>query len=123
MLSIKVIGAGIASDRTAKVVAFFVLFGFCALGIAHPEDELCHAGTGVIDPQLCALLAEMDRSESALVQKEQDELLAVFEAQRSFFLIRYVSVGLGHILPGGPDHILFVVALFLAAKICDHSYG
>ena len=113
-------GAGIASvnDRTAKVIAFFVLFGFCALGIAHPEDELCHAGTGVIDPQLCALLAEMDRTESALVQKEQDELLAVFEAQRSFTgnLIRYVSVGLGHILPSGLDHILFVVALFLAAK-------
>ena len=113
-------GAGIASvnDRTAKVIAFFVLFGFCALGIAHPEDELCHAGTGVIDPQLCALLAEMDRTESALVQKEQDELLAVFEARRSFMgnLIRYVSVGLGHILPGGLDHILFVVALFLAAQ-------
>jgi hypothetical protein len=86
--------------------------------MAHPEDELCHAGTGVIDPQLCALLAEMDRTESALVQEEQDELLAVFEAQRSFMgnLIRYVSVGLGHILPGGLDHILFVVALFLAAK-------
>ena len=113
-------GAGLPSvnDRTAKVVAFFVLFGFCALGMAHPEDELCHAGTGVIDPQLCALLAEMDRTESALVQEEQDELLAVFEAQRSFMgnLIRYVSVGLGHILPGGLDHILFVVALFLAAK-------
>ena len=43
-------------------------------------------------PQLGVLLAEMDRTEGALVQKEQDELLAVFEAQRSFIgnLIRYV---------------------------------
>ena len=120
MISIKVTGAGPPSfnDRSAKVVAYFVLFGFCAFGVAHQEDELCHASTGVIDPQLCVLLAEMDSTEGALVQKEQDELLAVFEAQRSFIgnLIRYVSVGLVHILPGGLDHILFVVALFLAEK-------
>ena len=105
--------------RTAKVIASY-LFGFCALGIAHRRRRAVHhAGTGVIDPRLtAALLAEMDRTESALVQKEQDELLAVFEAQRSFTgnLIRYVSVGLGHILPSGLDHILFVVAMFLAAK-------
>ena len=47
----------------------------------HPEDELCQAGPGVIDPQLCALLAEMDRTEGAVVQ---DELLIVFEAERGF---------------------------------------
>jgi hypothetical protein len=103
------------NNIAVKAFALALLLSVCGSGFAHPEDELCHAGPGVIDPQLCALLAEMDRTEGAVVQ---DELLVVFEAERGFManLTRYVRVGLDHILPGGLDHILFVVALFLAAK-------
>ena len=103
------------NNIAVKAAAFALLLSVCGLGFAHPEDELCHAGPGVIDPQLCALLAEMDRTEGAVVQ---DKLLVVFEAERGFManLARYVRVGLDHILPGGLDHILFVVALFLAAQ-------
>lgn len=103
------------NNIAVKAFALALLLSVCGPGFAHPEDELCHAGPGVIDPQLCALLAEMDRTEGAVVQ---DELLVVFEAERGFManLTRYVRVGLDHILPGGLDHILFVVALFLAAQ-------
>jgi hypothetical protein len=103
------------NNIAVKAFALALLLSGSGPGFAHPEDELCHAGPGVIDPQLCALLAEMDRTEGAVVQ---DELLVVFEAERGFManLTRYVRVGLGHILPGGLDHILFVVALFLAAQ-------
>ena len=106
------------NNIAVKAAAFALLLSVCGLGFAHPEDELCHAGTGVIDPQLCALLAEMDRAGGDVAQDDPDELLAVFEAERGFManLARYVWVGLGHILPGGLDHILFVVALFLAAQ-------
>ncbi len=106
------------NNIAVQAVVFALLLSVCGPSFAHPEDELCHAGTGVIDPQLCALLAEIDRSEGAVVQDDPDELLAVFEAERGFManLSRYVWVGLGHILPGGLDHILFVIALFLAAQ-------
>ena len=106
------------NNIAVKAAAFALLLSVCGLGFAHPEDELCHAGTGVIDPQLCALLGEMDRAGGDVAQDDPDELLAVFEAERGFManLARYVWVGLGHILPGGLDHILFVVALFLAAQ-------
>ena len=110
------------NNIAVKAFALALLLSVSGPGFAHPEDELCQAGPGVIDPQLCALLAEMDRTEGAVVQ---DELLVVFEAERGFManLTRYVWVGLGHILPGGLDHIFFVVALFLAAQIYARSSG
>ena len=84
---------------------------------AHPEDELCVPGEDGMDPELCAMLAEMNSSEGPLSQTENDELLAGFEEKRGFFetLRIYIRIGIGHILPDGADHILFVLAVFLAS--------
>jgi hypothetical protein len=86
------------------------------LALAHPEDELCVPGEDGMDPELCALLAEMNSSEGALNQSD-NELLAVLDERRGFFqtLGLYVTIGIGHILPDGADHILFVLAVFLAS--------
>ena len=86
------------------------------LAFAHPEDELCVPGEDGMDPELCALLAEMNSSEGALDQAN-DELLAGLDERRGFFatLRLYVTIGVGHILPDGADHILFVLAIFLAS--------
>ena len=83
----------------------------------HPEDELCVPGEDGMDPELCALLAEMNSSEGALDQTENAALLAGFDEQRGFFETAgiYIRIGIGHILPGGADHILFVLAVFLAS--------
>ena len=83
----------------------------------HPEDELCVPGEDGMDPELCALLAEMNSSEGALDQTENAELLAGFDEQRGFFETAgiYIRIGIGHILPDGADHILFVLAVFLAS--------
>ena len=83
----------------------------------HPEDELCVPGQDGMDPELCALLAEMNSTEGPLAQRGDAELLAVLEQRRGFTetLGLYVSIGIGHILPDGADHILFVLAVFLAS--------
>ena len=80
------------NNIAVKAVAFALMLNVWGLGFAHPEDELCHAGTGVIDPQLCTLLTEMDRAGSDVAQDDPDELLAVLEGERSFMahLTRYV---------------------------------
>jgi hypothetical protein len=83
----------------------------------HPEDELCVPGEDGMDPELCALLAEMNSAEGALDQTANAELLAGFDEQRGFFETAgiYIRIGIGHILPDGADHILFVLAVFLAS--------
>lgn len=88
------------------------------VALAHPEDELCNADTGGMDPALCALLAQMDSADGALVQSDNDMMLSVQQSQRGFFenMALYVWVGFNHILPGGSDHILFVLAIFLASR-------
>ena len=85
--------------------------------LAHPEDELCVPGQDGMDPELCALLTEMNSSEGALDQTGNAELLAGFDERRGFFETAgiYVKIGIGHILPDGADHILFVLAVFLAS--------
>ena len=85
--------------------------------LAHPEDDLCVPGEGGMDPELCALLAEMNDASGPLSQPDEAELLAVLGEQRSFVetLGLYVRIGTGHILPNGADHILFVLAIFLAS--------
>ncbi len=100
-----------------RLLVAVALLGLAAVAGAHPEDELCVPGEDGMDPQLCALLAEMNSSEGALDQRGGDELLAVLDEQRGFFetLRLYVRIGVGHILPDGADHILFVLAVFLAS--------
>ncbi len=88
-----------------------------ALVLGHPEDELCVPGEGGMDPELCALLAEMNSSEGAYDQTGSSPLLDEFGERRGFFETAglYVKIGIGHILPDGTDHILFVLAIFFAS--------
>ena len=100
----------------ARLLTIFIALLLSSMAFAHPEDELCVPGEDGMDPELCALLAEMNSSEGALAQGD-NELLAVLDEQRGFFetLRLYVTIGIGHILPDGADHILFVLAVFLAS--------
>jgi hypothetical protein len=94
-----------------------LLLLLAAAAHGHPEDELCVPGEGGMDPELCAMLAEMNSAEGALDQSENAELLAGLEERRGFFetMGLYITIGIGHILPDGTDHILFVLAVFLAS--------
>jgi len=97
------------------VATLLVLMATAAHG--HPEDELCIPGEDGMDPELCAMLAEMNSSAGALDQTENAKLLAGLEQRRGFAetLGLYVRIGIGHILPDGTDHMLFVLAVFLAS--------
>jgi hypothetical protein len=92
------------------IVVLLLLSIAFAVG-AHPEDEFCVPGEGDIDPELCeALNALQSGSElRPLLDDEGRELGTLATAWR------YAGVGIGHILPGGLDHILFVLALFLTS--------
>lgn len=77
---------------------------------AHPEDEFCTSGDDGMDPALCAALAELDRADGDLQQFEVDVDRGTLST-----VALYGSIGVRHILPGGMDHILFVLAIFLAS--------
>ena len=88
----------------------------CGTASGHPEDEFCTGDDG-LDPELCAALAAIDGattdpSEAAL-QSILDESGKERSSWSTFGL--YVTIGIGHILPDGLDHILFVLAVFLAS--------
>jgi len=100
---------------TSVFLLLLLLTGSTALG--HPEDELCVPGEDGMDPALCAALAEMNSAEGAL---SQGDTLPIFDEsgnERSFLSTAglYIKIGIGHILPDGADHILFVLAIFLAS--------
>lgn len=100
---------------TLVVALATTLFSFAAYG--HPEDEFCTPGEDGLDPALCAALAELDSAEGAINQTELKPLLDDAGEERSFWSTAglYVTIGIGHILPDGADHILFVLAIFLAS--------
>lgn len=102
-------------SRNLVVAALLLLVAATASG--HPEDELCVPGQDGMDPALCAALAEMNSSEGALSQDEYLPIVDESGEERSFFSTArlYVTIGIGHILPDGADHILFVLAIFLAS--------
>jgi len=77
---------------------------------AHPEDEFCVAGQGV-DPDLCRALQEIDRAGGAPSDNRIALVRTPFET-----LLLYIRIGIAHILPFGLDHILFVLALAIAAR-------
>ncbi|MFK8053836.1 MAG: HupE/UreJ family protein [Woeseiaceae bacterium] len=82
---------------------------------AHPEDEFCMPGESGLDPALCEQLAALDSADgktARLVTPILDDSGNARGALSTFML--YVSIGVNHILPGGLDHILFVLALVLA---------
>ena len=82
---------------------------------AHPEDEFCN-GDGGMDPALCRALQEMDRAEDPEVDSADYTKTETIDFERpalqTFGL--YIKIGVQHILPGGLDHILFVLALFFS---------
>lgn len=83
---------------------------------AHPEDEFCVPGEGGLDPALCEALSQLDSTRPG--DARTGPLTTPDGLERGAFstAILYVSIGIRHILPGGLDHILFVLALFLAAR-------
>ena len=99
----------------ALIAAFLLLLAGNVLG--HPEDELCVPGEDGMDPALCAALAEMNSSEGAFDQTGLSPILDTSGKERSFLSTAslYITIGVGHILPDGADHILFVLAIFLAS--------
>ena len=102
----------------AARVSFALIAGLmaCTLALAHPEDEFC-AGDDGLDPALCAALAELDSETGDLVPAALNPILDDAGLERGFWSTfrLYVTIGVGHILPDGADHILFVLAIFLAS--------
>lgn len=84
---------------------------------AHPEDEFCVPGKPGIDPALCRAIAALDPEDvgkpGTVLEPLTDEAGNVRGFWSTFRL--YVDIGVRHILPGGFDHILFVLALCLAS--------
>lgn len=88
-----------------------------SVGNAHPEDEFCLPGQPGIDPALCRAIAALDPEDvgnpDTVLEPLTDEAGNVRGFGSTFLL--YVQIGIGHILPGGLDHILFVLALCLGS--------
>ena len=83
---------------------------------AHPEDEFCVPGEGSLDPALCEQLAALDSANGNSARTVQPILDATGAPRSaSSTAVLYVGIGVGLILPGGLDHILFVLALFLTS--------
>ncbi|MGI9232917.1 MAG: HupE/UreJ family protein [Woeseiaceae bacterium] len=103
------------STITLAVLVAGMLVSIVASG--HPEDEFCTPGEDGMDPALCAALAELDSAEGDLNQTELTPLLDDSGEERGFWstVALYIGIGIRHILPDGADHILFVLAIFLAS--------
>ncbi|MEO0365219.1 MAG: HupE/UreJ family protein [Pseudomonadota bacterium] len=100
------------------VVAFGVLI-LATIGVAaaHPDDEMCEPWVQSINPVLCQQLADMDRGGRDVVNR--DGLPSIDEQGNAGFwgtLAGNVLIGLDHILPGGLDHILFVLAVVMSIQ-------
>lgn len=101
----------------SRTLTFAALLLVASVAFGHPEDELCVPGQDSMDPALCAALAEMNSSTGSLSQDDYLPILDESGEERSFLSTvgLYVTIGMGHILPDGADHILFVLAIFLAS--------
>lgn len=83
------------------------------LAAGHAEDEFCVPGEGGLDPALCQALSELDSADRVASDAILDAAGEPRSGWSTFGL--YVGIGVGHILPAGLDHILFVLALFLSS--------
>ena len=94
-----------------RSLLMLMLLVIASSAFAHPEDEFCVPGEGNLDPALCEALNAMQSGTELrpLLDSEGNELGSMATAWL------YVGIGVGHILPGGLDHILFVLALFLTS--------
>lgn len=108
-----------------RLLLFPILFLISAIACAHPADEFCTADSG-LDPALCAALAEADKpadiestgeSTGMLDAGQQSRVRKAITLERPWWKTAglYIQLGFEHILPKGLDHILFVLALFLAS--------
>jgi len=100
-----------------KLAAILAVLLFAVAAFGHPEDEFCTPGEDGLDPALCAALAELNSAEGDIEQGELKPLLDDTGNARGFWSTAalYVTIGVGHILPDGSDHVLFVLAIFLAS--------
>ena len=80
---------------------------------AHPEDDFCDPAMEV-SQELCWKLSEFNSSDGKLTGPLLDE--AGNQLSPLSAALYFGKIGVQHILPGGLDHILFVLALFLIAK-------
>mgnify|MGYP001073413242 CR=1 FL=1 len=105
-------GSRPAAGRVLLAAALLLLLlpGFA---LAHPEDEFCVPGESGLDPALCQALADLDSADTDASDVLRDSTGAARSGWSTFGL--YVTIGIGHILPAGLDHILFVLALFLSS--------
>ncbi len=103
----------------APALAVAALAMLCVVdgALAHPEDEFCVPGKPGIDPALCRALAALAEADVGAATTTLQPLTDATGAVRGFWstFALYLNVGVGHILPGGLDHILFVLALCLAS--------
>ena len=98
-------------------VSLVCAFAFIGLAHAHPEDEFCTLDGGM-DPALCQALQEMDRPGDPSLRGTgftQTETIDFDRPALETFGL-YVKIGVQHILPGGLDHILFVLAIFFSTR-------
>ena len=98
---------------TVLLVALFL----CLVSVkgvhAHFEGDFCEAGA-TIDRTLCQQLAAADSEnpqETTPLLDEEGNVRSPIDTATM-----YLKIGVQHILPGGTDHILFVLALFLASE-------
>lgn len=84
---------------------------------AHPEDEFCTFDGGM-DPALCQALQEMDRPATGDAFSSDFTETETIDFERPAFetFALYIKIGVQHILPGGLDHILFVLAMFFSTR-------
>ncbi|MEO1014773.1 MAG: HupE/UreJ family protein [Pseudomonadota bacterium] len=106
------------SGRWSSVAALLLSALILAIAVsepasAHPEDDFCEAGAE-IDPELCRKLAAANSGDARAYSPLLDDDGAVRSPLDTALM--YTDIGVRHILPGGADHILFVLALFLASE-------
>lgn len=100
--------------RYARITLLLLCCALLHFGAeAHPEDDFCD-GDSKLNPALCQQLAEANRSATELFRPLLDEEGNIRSAWDTATL--HFQIGIDHILPGGTDHILFVLALFLASE-------
>lgn len=102
-----------------RLILLVLAFGAITMApaSAHPEDEFCTLDGGM-DPALCQALQEMDRAGDPTQRNATFTETQTIDFERpaleTFAL--YVRIGIQHILPGGLDHILFVLAIFFSTR-------
>ncbi|MEM9877823.1 MAG: HupE/UreJ family protein, partial [Pseudomonadota bacterium] len=98
---------------TIQILLTIAMLAALDLAYAHPEDDFCEPGAG-LNPQLCQELAAINRAAPKALEMWQDEQGQALSGFKTFGT--FTSIGVRHILPGGLDHILFVLALFLGVR-------